>query len=106
MTGSSLAIACWIIQYASAGLEHVTTVSPAVWAKYASGLSEWCSTAPIPPPYGTRTTTGSVTLPRGPVGHLRELGDDLVVGGVDEAVELDLAHRAVAAQGEPDRRAR
>ena len=38
-----------------------------------------------------------------PVVHLRDLGDDLVVGGVDEAVELDLAHRAVAADREADR---
>ncbi len=35
--------------------------------------------------------------------HMRELGHDLVEGGVDEAVELDLAHRPVAAQGQPDR---
>ena len=34
----------------SAGLLGVTTRSPAVWAKYASGDSEWCSTAPMPPP--------------------------------------------------------
>lgn len=35
--------------------------------------------------------------------HLRELGDDLVVGGKDEAVELDLDDRAVAAQRHTDR---
>ena len=28
-----------------------------------SGDSEWCSTAPIPPPNGTRITTGILTLP-------------------------------------------
>jgi hypothetical protein len=35
--------------------------------------------------------------------HLGELGDDLVVGREDEAVELDLHHRAVAAQRQADR---
>ena len=37
------------------------------------------------------------------VAELGDLRDDLVEGGVDEAVELDLADGAVAAQGEPDR---
>jgi hypothetical protein len=36
------------------------------------------------------------------VAELRDLGDDLVEGGVDEAVELDLADGSVTAQGEPD----
>src|SRR5690606_41041472 len=61
--GSSEAIACWIIQYASSGLAQLTTFNPAVCTKYVSGDSEWCSTAPIPPPYGMRTTTGRRTLP-------------------------------------------
>ena len=56
-------MACWIIQYASTALEHETTLRPAVCAKYDSGDSEWCSTAPIPPPNGTRITMGSLTLP-------------------------------------------
>jgi hypothetical protein len=47
MTGSLLAIASWIIQYASLGLLGLTSLKPAVWAKYASGLSWWCSTAPM-----------------------------------------------------------
>ena len=34
------------------------------------------------------------------LGHLR---DDLVEGGIDEAVELDLAHGPVTAHGQPDR---
>ena len=34
-----------------------------MWAKYASGLSLWCSTAPMPPPNGTRITTGTGTWP-------------------------------------------
>src|SRR6516165_9545985 len=37
-----------------------------------------------------------------PVSHLRQLVDDLVGGREDEAVELDLAHRPVAAQREAD----
>src|SRR2546421_13071444 len=40
-----------------------------------------------------------------PVVHLRKLADDLVESRVDEAVELDLTHRPVAAQCQPDRRA-
>ena len=32
-------------------------------AKYASGLSLWCSTAPMPPPKGMRIVTGIGTLP-------------------------------------------
>ena len=34
-----------------------------MWAKYASGLSLWCSTAPMPPPNGMRIVTGIGTLP-------------------------------------------
>ena len=34
-----------------------TTRSPAVAAKYASGLSEWCSMAPMPPWKGMRITS-------------------------------------------------
>ena len=44
-------------------------------------------------------------LPAGPVAHLGELADDLVDRGEDEPVELDLADRPVAAQGQADRRA-
>ena len=40
-----------------------TTFRPAVCAKYASGDSEWCSTAPMPPPNGIRITIGILTLP-------------------------------------------
>ena len=43
---------------ASSGLDGETTRSPAVCAKYASGDSLWCSTAPMPPPYGMRMTIG------------------------------------------------
>ena len=39
------------------------------------------------------------------VVQLGHLGDDLVEGGVHEPVELDLAHRSVAAHGKPDGRA-
>ena len=32
-------------------------------ANCASGLSLWCSTAPMPPPNGIRMTIGILTLP-------------------------------------------
>ena len=76
---------------------------PAVWAKYASGDSLWCSTAPMPPPNGMRTTTGSVSLPCDRACILASWRHDLVERGEDEAVELDLADRAVAAQRQADR---
>ena len=103
ITGSSEPIDCWIIVKASAGPEQATTRRPAVWAKYASGDSLWCSTAPIPPPHGIRITTGILTCPSERSRMLGQLADDLVERGEDEAVELDLAHRPVAAQREPDR---
>ncbi len=43
------------------------------------------------------------TAPR-PVVHLGQLGDDLIEGGVDETVELDLAYRPEPAHRQPDRR--
>lgn len=46
---------------------------------------------------------GELDLSERPRVHLRELRDDLVVRREDESVELDLHHRAVAAQGEADR---
>src|SRR3954469_6601564 len=101
MTGSSLAMACWIMKWASTGSEQQTTRRPAVCAKYASFDSLWCSTAPMPPPTGIRTTTGSVTAPSARA-HLGQLRHDLVEGRVDEAVELDLAHGAVATQCHAD----
>ena len=48
---------------ASAGLDGLTTRRPAVCANSASGDSLWCSTAPMPPPYGTRMTTGRFSRP-------------------------------------------
>jgi hypothetical protein len=63
ITGSSQRIACWIIVNASGPPEHATTRRPAVCAKYASGDSLWCSTAPMPPPNGMRMTTGKATFP-------------------------------------------
>ena len=59
-------------------------------AKYASGHSLWCSTAPMPPPNGIRMTIGILSLPLRAEVHLRDLADDLVERRVDEAVELDL----------------
>ena len=44
-------------------------------------------------------------LAQGAGAHLRQLADDLVERRVDEAVELDLADRPVAAQRQADRRA-
>lgn len=41
----------------------MTTLRPATCAKSDSGDSEWCSTAPMPPPYGMRMTTGIFTVP-------------------------------------------
>jgi hypothetical protein len=64
ITGSSEAMASWIIAKASAASAQATTRSPAVWAKKTSGDSLWCSTAPMPPPNGIRITTGSFTRPR------------------------------------------
>ena len=63
ITGSSEAMACRSIQCASDGLAHATTFSPGMCANSDSGLSLWCSTAPIPPPNGIRTTTGIRTRP-------------------------------------------
>ena len=63
ITGSSQSMDWRSIQYASDGLAQVTTFRPAVCAKYASGDSLWCSTAPMPPPYGIRTVIGILTWP-------------------------------------------
>ena len=43
---------------ASSGLDGEITRRPAVCAKYASGDSLWCSTAPMPPPNGMRIVIG------------------------------------------------
>ena len=69
----------------------------------ASGLSLWCSTAPMPPPNGMRMTIGIGSLPLRAGVDLGDLRDDLVVGREDEPVELDLADRPVAAHGQADR---
>ena len=63
ITGSGERIASWIIQYASFGVDGDTTRRPGVCAKYASGLSWWCSIAPMCPPYGMRITTGRDAAP-------------------------------------------
>ena len=39
-------------------MDGETTRRPGVCAKYVSGLSWWCSTAPMCPPYGIRITIG------------------------------------------------
>ena len=56
-------MACRSIQCASEGVAHATTRSPGTCANSDSGLSLWCSTAPIPPPNGIRTTTGTGVRP-------------------------------------------
>ncbi len=102
-TGSWQAIACWVIAYASGALDGVMTRSPAVCAKYASGDSLWCSTAPMPPPYGIRIVIGIGVVPPERALMLGDLGHDLVERRVDEPVELDLDDRAVAAHRQADR---
>ena len=42
----------------------MTTRMPGMWAKNASGLSEWCSGAWMPPPQGARSTIGQDSRPR------------------------------------------
>ena len=76
-----------------------------MWAQYASGDSEWCSTAPMPPPKGMRTVTGSLHRAPRPVRHLGEVGDDLLERRVGEPVELHLRHRPVAVHRQADGRA-
>jgi hypothetical protein len=53
----------------------------------------------MPPPTGTRTTTGQARAPA-PV-RLREVVDDLVEAAGDEVAELHLDHRHEAVEGEP-----
>jgi hypothetical protein len=59
ITGSGYLSALIRRPFASDGVDGVTTVSPAVCAKYASGLCEWYSPPLMPPPTGARTTTGA-----------------------------------------------
>ena len=40
-----------------------TTLSPGTWANHASRLCECWAAAPVPPPPGARTTSGTSTLP-------------------------------------------
>ncbi len=49
--------------YASWGFATDTTRSPAVCANSASGDSEWCSAAPMPPPTGMRMVIRRRTFP-------------------------------------------
>src|SRR5262249_60695025 len=65
ITGSSQAIDCWIMVYASAGPGQGTTRRPAVWAQEGCGDSLWWSPAPIPPPHRVLRTTGLLDPPRG-----------------------------------------
>ncbi len=63
-TGSGDAMALRSSQYASSTVAGVTTWMPGVCATYASDESLWCSTPPMPPPYGIRMTTGIGSAPR------------------------------------------
>ena len=46
------------------GEEGRTTRKPGICANIASGLSEWCSGARMPPPHGERSTIGQLNRPR------------------------------------------
>jgi hypothetical protein len=48
---------------ASCGFDTATTRRPAVCTKYASGDSEWCSAAPMPPAHGIRIVIGMSVSP-------------------------------------------
>ena len=80
----------------------MTTFNPAVYVKYAWRLSEWCSTAPMAPPYGMRTTIGRRIRPRERDRVFREVRDDLLEGRVGEAVELHLETGAHAVHRHAD----
>ena len=84
------------------------------WGKdsQASGVSEECLGAlrmvfnrADAASVGNADNDGHAHAPLGAVVSLRKLSRDLVVGGKDEAVELDLADWPIAAIGESDRSA-
>ena len=102
-TGSSLSIASRSIEYASAGFDGITTVSPGVAVQYASDESEWCSTPPIAPAHGMRTTIGRVIRPLRAVPHLRDVRDHLLERRIAERVELHLDDGAHAVHRHADR---
>ncbi len=64
----------------------------------ASTFCEWNGPAPMPPPTGARTTTGTARAPA--VVGLGQVVDDLVEAAGDEVAELHLDHGPEAVQGQ------
>jgi hypothetical protein len=80
----------------------ITTRIPGMCANIASGLSEWCSGAWMPPPKGARSTSGQCSRPR---VRLRMRAAWLMIwstAGKTKPIELDLRHRAHALGGHAD----
>ena len=77
--------------------------SPGMWASIASKLSEWCSGACTPPPYGARTHQRAGEPAAGAVAQAAGVVRQLVEAGVQESHELVLDDRA-ARPGSPSRR--
>ena len=80
----------------------MTTRMPGMWANIASGLSEWCSGAWMPPPHGARSTIGQDSRPRVRLRSRAGMVHQLVDRGVDEALELELGDRPEALRGQAD----
>ena len=78
-------------------------MSPATWANSASGDSLWCSTAPMPPPYGIRMTTGILTLPSDAECIFASWVTIWSYAGKTNPSNWISHHRPVAAQREADR---
>ena len=96
-------MACWIIRWPSAALLGVTTRSPGGVGEVGLGRLGVVLDRADAAAEGHADGQGHGDPPFVAVAQLGHLRDDLVEGGIDEAVELDLAHRPVAAHGQPDR---
>ena len=103
ITGSSQAIACWIIQYASDGFEQLDDLQPGRVGEV--GLGRLAVVLDRADPAAERDADGDRHPDQAgrPAVDLGHLADDLVEAGEDEAVELDLAHRPVAAHRQAHR---
>ena len=77
---------------ASYGFDGITTFTPQMCVKIASGLCECVWPPRMPPPQGVRITTGAENSPARAVTDARELARDLVEGRVDVVGELDFGH--------------
>ena len=84
-------MASWIIQYASFGVLGLTSRSP--------GVLDRADVPSVGHPDDNRHADATLV----PVGHLGQLGGDLVEAGEDEPVELDLTHRPKPAHRQTDR---